>query len=104
MEAAARGEIRSRRSFRNQKQFFVCARKIRHADLWAAMLHVRGLVRAGTCRPGFNLTVYPCRHCDGLHVGKTRVFRHELMEDQFEFARHENGYLLAGEAVAKRES
>jgi hypothetical protein len=104
MDAAQRGEIRSRRSFRNQKQFYVCARKIRHADLWSAMLHIRGLVRTRTCYPGFNLAIYPCRHCDGLHVGKTRVFRHELAEGQFEFARDGNGYLVAGEDAAKRET
>jgi len=68
-----------------QQEYMKCGRKVRHPDLLAGILHIRGLIRCNKDVPG--LVVFPCSVCDGLHVGRvwTGKFKDELAEGKFEF-------------------
>lgn len=85
MYAAGKGIIRGLRPFKNQRQYNACARKIRHDNLWSAMLHIRGLERRK--KRSLDMNVYPCKYCQGLHVGRNNGYNVELAEGEFEFAR-----------------
>lgn len=57
---------------------FICRRKLRHGDFWSALMHLRRL-------EGEGVVIYPCRICDGLHIGhdqeharKRRLAKREL--------------------------
>ena len=81
--AITKGYFPAYRIFYTQKEWHCCARKLRHSDILSAFQHVKHLSRIN--KDNEKLVVYPCRYCLGLHIGKSKRFKNELMENQFSF-------------------
>lgn len=76
------------RPFKSRRQYRSCARKLRYSDFLSAILHVSFLERLNQKRQELKkIEVYPCKYCHGLHIGRTKTFKSELVEDKFQFLR-----------------
>jgi hypothetical protein len=78
--------VRAWRPITSLKQMYVCATKFVHHDFLSAMRHAERL-RAKEPSRFFN--IYPCRFCDGLHVGGCK--RSPEITEDFEGWRDDGG-------------